>query len=186
MKSFVQKMNLARGIILFAIVGSIALAAVGWSQHKELAELRENLTDDAPKLVRELMRLGHLHTQLTRTASKEGLNEQADFATYIRNAANKDGVEIGEIKLNGSSPERSKGIVDNTYSILPSDRERRYERYRIANFLYALESASHRVKVTRVKMTVADKNVKPHEIPDDTWTFEAAVTSRQRSEAPAK
>jgi hypothetical protein len=182
MKSWIQKMNLARGIILFAIVGSIALAAIGWRQHKQLTELRENLADDTPKLVRELMRLGHQHTQLKRTASKEGLNAQADFATYIKNAANKDGVEIGEIKLNNSSPDRSKGIVDNTYSILPSDRDRRYERYRIANFLYALESASHRVKVTRVKMNMAEKTLKPHSIPDDAWTFEAAVTSRQRAE----
>jgi hypothetical protein len=186
MKSFIQKMNLARAIILFAVVGSIALAAVGWSQQKQLTELKLDLTEDTPKLVRDLMRLGRQHTQLKRTASKEGLNEQSDFATYITNAANKDGVEIGEIKLSNQQMERSKGIVDNTYTILPSDRDRRYERYRIANFLYALESGSHRVKVTRVKLNVAEKNIKPHEIPDDTWTFEAAVTSRQRAEGPAK
>lgn len=182
MKSFLKKMNLARGIILFAIVGSIALGFIGWRQQKQLIELRENLEDDTPKLVKELMRLGHQHTQLKRTATKEGLNAQADFATYIRNAANKDGVEIGEVKLNNNEQERGKGIVDNIYTILPSDRDRRYERYRIANFLYALESASHRVKVTRVKMNVAEKTVKPHEIPDDAWTFETAVTSRQRAD----
>jgi 2',3'-cyclic-nucleotide 2'-phosphodiesterase (5'-nucleotidase family) len=186
MKSFLQKMNLARGIILFAIVGSIALGVIGWKQQKRLTDLRENLTDDTPKLVRELMRLGHQHTALKRAASKENLNAQADFQTYIRNAANKDGVEIGEIKLNGGKTPRGKDIVDDTVSITPSDRERRYERYRIANFLYALERDSRRVKVTRVKLNVADKTAKPHEIPDDTWTFEAAVTSRQKSETPAK
>jgi hypothetical protein len=182
MKSFIQKMNLARGIILFALVGSLALGAYGYNKQKQLSELRENLVDDTPKLVKELMRLGHQHTQLKRTASKEGLNAQADFATYIRNAANKDGVEIGEIKLNNQPQERGKGLSDNIWTILPSDRERKYERYRIANFLYQLEYASHRVKVTRVKMNVAEKNMKPHEIPDDSWTFEAAATSRQRTD----
>jgi 2',3'-cyclic-nucleotide 2'-phosphodiesterase (5'-nucleotidase family) len=183
MKSFFRDMNLARGIILFAVVGSIALGAVGWKQQQKLNDLKENLTDDTPKLVKDLMRLGHQHTQLKRAAGKEGLSGgQADFNTYIRNAANKDGVDLGEVKLNGSPQERGKGVVDLTETIVPADRERRYERYKIANFLYALERDSHRVKVTRIKMNVAEKNVKPHEIPDDTWTFEAAVTSRQRTE----
>ena len=182
MKSFLQKMNLARGIILFAIVGSIALGLIGWKQQQQLTELRENLVDDTPKLVKDLMRLGRQHTALKRTVSKEGLNAQADFATYITAAANKEFVEIGEIKLNNQPQDRGKGISDNTYTISPADRERAYERYRIANFLYALEKDSQRVKVTRVKMNIAEKNLKPHELPDDKWTFEAAVTSRQRAE----
>jgi hypothetical protein len=186
MKSFFQKMNLARAIIVFALIGSVALGAVGWRQQKKLAELRDNLSIDAPKLTRELMRLGHQHTALKRTATKEGLNAQADFATYIKNAANKDGVDIGETKSVLNNTPRGNGISDVSYTITPSDRDRRYERFRIANFLYALESGSHRVKVTRAKLFVADKNVKPHEIPDDMWTFEAAVTSRQRSEKAEK
>jgi hypothetical protein len=182
MKSFFQKMNLARAIILFAVVGSIALGVNGWNQHKRLADLRDDLDVDAPKLVRELMRLGHQHTQLQRTKSKEGLGKQADFGTYIRTAANKDGVEIGEIKLAGQPLPRSQGVVDNVQTITPSDRERKYERYRIANFLYSLERDSHRVKVTHVKMNIAEKNLKYHEIPEDLWTFDAAATSRERTE----
>jgi hypothetical protein len=186
MKSFFQHMNLARAIILFALVGSIALGAVGWRQQKKLGELRDNLSIDAPKLTRDLMRLGHQHTQLKRAASKEGLNAQADFLTYIKSAANKDGVDIGELKLVNQTVARGNGISDVVQTITPSERERKYERYRIANFLYALEGGSHHVKVTRAKLYVADKTAKPHEIPDDMWTFEAAVTSRQRAETPAK
>jgi hypothetical protein len=182
MKSFFQHMNFPRAIIVFALIGSVALGAVGWRQQKKLADLRDNLAVDAPKVTRELMRLGRQHTALKRTASKEGLNAQQDFATYIRNAANKDGVDIGEIKQISSSAPRGNGISDVTYTIMPSDREHRFERFRIANFLYALESGSHRVKVTRAKIYMADKNVKPHEIPDDMWTFETAVTSRQRGD----
>jgi len=188
MKSLFTNMNLARGIILFAVVGSLALGFVGWKQQQQLAELKDDLSVDAPKLVRDLMRLGHQHTALKRSAGKEGLNAQSDFGTYITSAANKDGVDLGEIKLNSSIVPRVKGVTDITYNIVPADREHHFERYRIANFLYALERDSHRVKVTRIKMNVAENNVKPHEIPDDTWTFEAAVTSRQRAEEkpPAK
>jgi hypothetical protein len=184
--SFLRNMNLARGIILFAVVGSMALGFVGWRQQQKLNELRDDLKEDTPKLVKELMRLGHQHTQLKRAAGKEGLNGQNDFKTYIRNAANKDGVDLGEIKLNSNPQDRGKGVTDLTETIIPADRDRRYERYKIANFLYALERDSHRVKVTRIKMNIAEKNVKPHEIPDDAWTFEAAVTSRQRAEEPKK
>jgi hypothetical protein len=186
MKAFFQKMNLARAIILFAVVGSIALAVNGWSLHKRLADLHDDLTIDAPKLVKDLMRLGHQHTQLQRTKSKEGLGAQADFGTYIRTAANKDGVEIGEIKLVENTTPRTQGVIDKIQSINPSDRERKYERYRIANFLYSLERDSHRVKVTHVKMNIAEKNLKNHEIPEDLWTFEAAATSRERTETPEK
>jgi hypothetical protein len=182
MKSFFQKMNLARAIILFAVVGSIALGLNGWNQHKRLADLRDDLDVDAPKLVRELIRLGHQHTQLQRSKSKEGLGQQSEFGTYIRTAANKDGVEIGEIKLQGQMFPRSPGVNDNTQTITPSDRERKYERYRIANFLYSLERDSHHVKVTHIKMNVAEKNLKYHEIPEDLWTFDAAATSRERTE----
>jgi hypothetical protein len=186
MKAFFQKMNLARAIILFAVVGSIALAVNGWSLHKRLADLRDDLTVDAPKLTKELMRLGHQHTQLQRTKSKEGLGPQTDFQTYIRTAANKDGVEIGEVKLIETLTPRSQGVADKVMSITPSDRERKYERYRIANFLYSLERDSRRVKVTHVKMNVSEKNLKYHEIPEDLWTFEAAASSRERTDKPEK
>jgi hypothetical protein len=38
------------------------------------------------------------------------------------------------------------------------------------------------VKVTTVKLEVADRRLKPEMLPEDQWLFEAEVVSRQRIE----
>jgi len=62
------------------------------------------------------------------------------------------------------------------------ERERTFQRLRIANFLYTLEYDSRRVKVTDMKLEIAEKKPKPHEVPADEWFFDAEVTSRQRAD----
>lgn len=183
MKAFFERMNLARSIILFALVGSFALGWLGWQRSRELAELRANLEEDTQKLVANIEKLGREHTQLSKSARQEGLAGQTDLESYIRKVGIADRVEIGDLKLNpGSDPRGTKGVVDKKYTIKPTDKEHAFQRSRIANFLYKLEADSRRVKVTNLVIETAEKRIKPHEIPEDNWTFEAEVTSRQRAD----
>jgi hypothetical protein len=57
-----------------------------------------------------------------------------------------------------------------------------FQRSQIANLLYKLEADSGRVVVTDVEIDKADKRLKPHEIPEDRWMFEATLTSRQATD----
>ncbi len=182
MKSFFKNMNLARGIILVTVIGSLALGALGYAQSRNLSAMQEQHDEALEPLVKTIQDLGRKHTHLSKSMRQEGLAGQADPNTYIRKIATKDKVEIGDVKLLSSQDERMRGIVDYKYRIRPQDRERQFMRSRIANFLYSLEAESRRVKVTDLTIEIAQKKIKPHEIPDDMWTFEAEVTSRQRVE----
>jgi hypothetical protein len=186
MKSFFKGMNLARGIIFVTVIGALALGALGYAQTRKLSEMQEQHDKNLEPLVKTIQDLGRKHTHLSKSMRQEGLAGQTDPNTYIRKIATKDKVDIGDVKLTSSEDVRTRGIVDYKYRIRPQDRERQFMRSRIANFLYSLESDSRRVKVTDLTIEIAQKKIKPHEIPDDMWTFEAEITSRQRTEeAPA-
>jgi hypothetical protein len=70
---------------------------------------------------------------------------------------------------------------DRTWQIKPNP-PRPFQRSQIANLLYKLEADSGRVVVTDVEIDKADKRLKPHEIPEDRWMFEATLTSRQATD----
>jgi hypothetical protein len=175
-------MNLARAIILLSLVGCVALGVLGWQRSRELSELKDALDVRMKPLVKDLMQTAQKHSQLSKALKDDNLGEQKDLETYIRRVAAKDKVEIGNVNLTNSTEQRSKGVVDKVYRIKSDDRERTFQRLRVANFLYTLEYDSRRVKVTELKMEVAEKRPKPHEVPEDNWFFEAEVTSRQRAE----
>lgn len=184
MKNFFKNINLARGIILVTVVGSLLLGALGYAQSRKLSVLQQQQDKELEPLVKAIQDLGRNHTQLSKSMRQEGLAGQSDPESYIRKIATKDKVDIGDLKLTPNEDQRTRGIVDHKYRIKSSDRDRQFMRSRIANFLYSLESDSRRVKVTDLTIEIAQKKIKPHEIPDDMWTFEAEVTSRQRADVP--
>lgn len=196
MKSFFKDFNLARAIILFSLVGSIALAVFGYLQHQKLADLQADLEksgvrkassgsydeSDVTKLVREIETLGRKHTQLTKAQRAEGFTETEGLGNYIERAINADGVDLGENNKDPSSTPVTKGIVDKKIRIKPSSRDRVYPRSKIANFLYKLEADSRRIRVTDFTIELGGKSkVKEHEIPEENnWTYDVTITSRQR------
>jgi len=196
--SFFKEFNLARGIILFSLVGSLGLGAFGYVQHGKLAALQDDLAksgvhkgtngtydeSDIAKLVREIEALGRKHTQLTKSKNAEGFTETEGLNNYIERAITFDGVELGEHGTDPSSVVVAKGIVDKKIRIKPSSRERVFSRSKIANFLYKLEADSRRIRVTDFTIELGGKNkVRDHEIPEEnSWTYEVEITSRQREE----
>jgi len=183
MKSFFQSMNLARGIIVLSLLGSIVLLWMGLKHSSQLSKMKGNYASDVDKLTTQVAQLARKHTQLSDSLKGENLQGEAELQGYIYKVAGMDRVEIGNPVMNPSQPDPfQKGIVDKKINIRPDNRERTFARTTIANFLYTLEQQSRRVKVTMIRIENGDRRVKPHEIPKDQWTFEAEVTSRQRSE----
>jgi hypothetical protein len=176
-------MNLARWIIVLSVLGCLVLGVFGWRRSQELADLRDAYESRIQPLARDLMQSAQRHTQLSKALKDDNLAEQKDLETYIRRVGIKDKVEIGNVDLTNSTEQRTKGVVDKIYRIRSDNRERSFQRLRIANFLFMLEYESRRVKVTDMKIEVAAKQrPKPHEVPEDLWTFDAEVTVRQRAD----
>ncbi len=180
MKAFFVNMNLARGIILVSLLGCIVLGFLGWKRSEALAEKKDQLENGIDGLTKDLMQTAQRHTAISKTFKDDTLGPQADLETYIRKVASTPKVEIGNVNMTFTPEQRSKTVIDKVYRIKSDNRERTFQRLRIANFLYTLEFDSRRVKVTDLKLEVAEKRQKPHEVPADDWFFETEVTSRQR------
>ena len=180
MKSFFANLNLARGIILVSLIGCLVLGFLSWKRAQRLAEMKSELETGILPLTKDLMQSAQRHTALAKTFKDDNLDAQKDLETYIRKVASKEKVEIGNVNMTFTPEQRSKNVLDKVYRIKSDSRERTFQRLRIANFLYTLEFDSRRVKVTDLKLEVAEKRPKPHEVPADEWFFETEVTSRQR------
>lgn len=179
-----SNLNLARVIMLLALVGSLVLGYTGWRQYETLAEMKDDLAKGVPDLVKNLEAAGRKHTMLAKNFDKEGLKGETNLQKYAVACATDDRVEIGDVDLSPGIDKNTgvKGIEDQKLDIKPKDPKRAYTRTRIANFLYRLEEQSRRVKVTDIEFSLADTKVKHHETPEDAWTFSCQITSRRRVE----
>ena len=188
MKALLERMTLARWIIVISLLASIGLGIFGYSLHKRRAELETALASEVPKLALELQNYAKRHTVLTKQYEREGLQGQSDPVTYIRTIAAGQLVQIGDTQVD--PPQESQpmpGVLDTRYTIKPSNRDRGFGRSNIANFLFKLESESRRMRVTKLRMEPEAKNVKPENVlENDSWRWEAEVTSRTKIETPSK
>jgi len=181
MKAFFANLNFPRALILVSVVGCLVLGWLCYQRSQELTELKENLDRRMVPTVTTLMQTAQRHTQLSQLVKGEGLKAEDDLVSYIRKVGAKDNVEIGELNLTSQETAVTAGITDKKYTIKPDSPQAMFKRLTLVNFLYSLEDDSRRVKLTRVKLEVADqKGLKPHEIPKDDWRFDCELTSRQR------
>jgi len=182
MGAFFSGFNFVRATILFSLIGAGVLGYMAWERRGELEGLRAGLVKGGAveALAADIQQLSREYSQLKRDQASEGIIGQSDPQSYIRKVAAKDAVELGdvEIALRESSPTR--GVTDRTYTIKPTT-DRSFLRSRLANFFFSLEADSRRVRVTHLKIETANKT-KPHEVPEDRWTFDAQVISRSKTE----
>jgi hypothetical protein len=91
---------------------------------------------------------------------------------------------VGDVDVKERTVENlsAKGIVDSVYTIIPADKKRPFTTSTIASFMYRLEADSRQIKVTDLSIEQIGRRTKPSEIPPDEWTFQAAITSRQKKE----
>lgn len=187
MKAALQNVSLARWIIIFSLIASAGLGFYGYRLHTRRVELELALKSRVPELAMEIQKLAKQHSSLMKQYDREGLGDQKDPQTYIRTIAAGKDVMIGDTSVDAPvETEFIKGVLDTRYTVKPSSRDRGYPRLNIANFLYKLESESRRLRVTRLRMEPEAKSVKPETIlENDSWRWEAEVTSRTKINTPA-
>ncbi len=182
MKIFFANFNVARTLILLCLFGSIPLGWYGWEQYKTNRQLKSDLAKGGriEMIIQETQRNAHIYDTLNEEQDHY-MGGVSDPQTYIRTIAREDQVELGQVDIDPSEQPRTKGIVDKIYRITPDNKQRTFHRTALANFLFRLEQASQRVRVTEIKMeTESSRKVKPEDVPNDMWTIEAKITSRQR------
>lgn len=177
MKNFLASMTFPRWVILTSLLGSCFLGWVVWNKTRRLAEVEVELARVKP-LVQKIQENALRLNALQKAADKEGLKGEGDPELYIRRVAQQDNVNIGQVVITPRTTTPEKNIEDRHYGIRPNNRTERFTRLHIGNFLFKLEEDSRRVKVTDLKINPVER-VKPGELANDSWTFEATITSRQ-------
>ena len=186
MKALLEKMNLARWVILVSLVSSLGLGAWGATLHQERKDLEAALEVEVPKRAQNIQVLSLRHSELHKDYDREGLRGQSDADTYIRRLATDEDVVLGGVDID-VLPDRSpvKGVVDRKYRISPQDTGSRgrakvgFDRARIANYLWLLEQQSRRVRVTSIRLEPIERT-DPWVPANDRWSWDIEVTSRQK------
>jgi hypothetical protein len=178
MKSFFTRMSFPRAVILFCSLGSVVLGVLVWMRSQRLEEVKRELAR-VPEIVREIQVDAYRLDELQRSSDSEQLKAQAEPLTYIQSIGAEKNVAMGQLKIDPSTRTPARDIEDKIYKISPDQKSQKYPRLQIANFLYRLEEASRRVKVTRLKLIPFEK-VTPGQVVKDLWTFEADLTTRTK------
>jgi hypothetical protein len=177
---FFRHMNFPRAVILLSLMASAVLGYFVYEKKARLAEIERELALVRTKVAKEIQQMGIELAQYQELGTGSTTGAEFDFDPYIRSiAATETLVEIGEVEISPTTKSPSKDVKDSIYKIKPFNKNKRLTRSRIGNFLYKLEADSRRVKVTSLKLTPF-KKIKPGEVGEDVWTFEAAITSRSQ------
>jgi hypothetical protein len=76
--------NLARAIILVALLGSLVLGWLCWQRSTALEKDREDLQLRMNSTITSLRQAAQRHTMLSQSLKGEGLKGQEDLVSYIR------------------------------------------------------------------------------------------------------
>ena len=178
---FLKNMNFPRTMILGSFVGSAVLGYMVYQRTLHLEQLEEDVKA-APLVVQNIQLLAQELNQLQGQLSREGfLVDKDDMASYIRTIAGHENVQIGQVNVTPSERGTMRGVTDHVYKIDPQEKNSRYYRLAIANFLYKLEQDSPRVKVTSIQIQPAERKRSKAGVlhSDDVWTFDASLTLRK-------
>jgi hypothetical protein len=190
--SYFKEFNFVRAITVLSVLGAIALGYFDWKQMKELRALRAALTTngEVERLSQETQTLAKQFTVLDRERQGDQfLLALANPDQYIRGMADK--CSIGQVKIdrNSQGARNVKGVTDHTFRVTPQDSAQAksgpYSRRVLSQFFTRLEGDSQLIRITSLKITNAQPKLQPHEIPEDRWTFDCTLTSRQKDEVAA-
>ena len=180
MSAFFASMTFPRWVIVTMLLASGVLGWMVFEKTRRLADIHLELAR-VPTVVKEIQELGLRLDQLQDLKAQEGVLQGQDPDFYIRKIAQEDAIGIGQVDIAPRKTTPKRGLVDQHHKIKPSNKNRSYSRGQIGNFLYKLEAESRRVKVTSFKISHMNR-VKPGEVGDDAWKFEAEITTRDLSD----
>ena len=179
--SFLRGMSFPRVVFIVSVLAS---AVLGWFVYQRTQRLRQVERELArvEEVIKEIQEDAIFLDKLMKIADGEVLKgDQDDPETYIRSVAAADRVSVGQVNTTVSKRSPERQIEDRIYTIKPANKNQRYHRSQIGNFLYKLESDSRRVKVTSLRITPFGK-LKAGEIGNDEWVFETDITTRSKVE----
>ena len=176
-----------RIMIGLLLAGSVFL---GWRamQQQETIDRYEAAVAEggaAEQLAQNILKRAYSYTQYKERSAKEGVKgDGADQVnSYVFEIAARREVLWGNPKIEKPSEQKPlSGYTDLIYAIKPAESNAWFDRNRIANFFYLLESESRKLRITNILLRAAQKNLKPHEIPEDRWYVDLKVTMRERNE----
>ncbi len=180
---------MVRVMIVLLLLGSGVLGWIAFQQQKEIERLDSALAKggDVEKLVQRIQMRAHQYTQYNSRKKDEGVQgtaNESSIAVYVRKWAQDPNVLWGNLTINKASDSTvdvdGKRYSDTNYRIQTRDKNAWFDRNRIANFMYILESKSRKVKVTELNITAAEK-ADDHEVPQDKWDVDFMLTVRERS-----
>jgi hypothetical protein len=178
MKDFFANMNFPRAVLVVSLVASAVLGYLLWDYSGRLTEATAR-KGRIKGHIRGIQEKALLLDSLQDTATGDQmLGAENNLEMYIRSACTNEAIGLGQVDTIPRTSPYTREIEDRKIRIRPANKNARYRRGQIGNFLYTLESDSPRIKVTSFKITPADKT-QPGEIGNDFWTFEAEITSRQ-------
>lgn len=180
MKTLLARMSFPRAVILCCSLGSAVMGTLVYQRSRRLDEVREELVR-VKDVLKEMHTDAYRLDELQRSAGAEKLKAQEEMETYIRAIAGKENIDMGQLDFTRRTFEPARGVQDNICKMTPLSKTKRFNRGQIGNFLFQLEYDSRRVKVTRLKLTPADKPV-PGVVGNDAWNFEADLTTRTKTE----
>lgn len=186
MKEMLAKLTFARTMILVCLLASVWLGWQIWVNQQRISTQSRELAPEGRvvELVRDIQAYSQRYTQLYESKDSESLKGESNPLSYVTKIAADKNVRIGKVDVTPNERQVTSNIVDKKYVIRPSERDDKFSRNQIANFLYKLETDSRRVRVTEVTLEALNEQgkprVKPEEYPTDDWTWQISVTSRQR------
>lgn len=165
-------------------------AFLGWRamQQQEVIDRYEAAIAEggqAEQLAQNILKRAYLYSAYKERSAKEGVKgDGADQVnSYIFEIAARRQVLWGNPKIEKPGESRPlAGYKDVTYNVRPAEKNTWFDRNRIANFFYLLESESRKLRITGIDLKAAQKNLKPHEIPEDRWIVDLKVTMRERDD----
>lgn len=190
MKETLAKLTFARTMILVCLLASVWLGWQIWGNHQKISQQSRELAPEGrvAELVRDIQAHSQRYTQLYKSRDSESLKGEGNPLSYITKIAADKHVRIGKVDITPSERQVTSNIVDKKYAVRPSQRDDKFTRNQIANFLFKLETDSRRVRVTEVTLEALNADgkprVDPEEYPSDNWNWNISVTSRQRISEP--
>ena len=184
MKQFFARMSFPRAVIVFCTLGSLALGALVFLKERRLSQIETEL-QRVQEVLKQTQINAYRYDELERQSRDEKFKGQSAADTFIRNTAQQDKINMGQVDITNKTTNFAPGVDDKIYTVKPGSK-RNHSLLQIGNFLYTLEKDSSRVKITRLKLTPAEK-LSPGEIGKDQWIFEADLTTRiQTGAAPTQ
>lgn len=183
--SYFKEFNFVRAVTLLSFLGALVLGYVVSRQHVELKAVRESIAPGGKieKTSQDLQLLAKQFRQLDEQRQRDSSLDLKQPDAYVRKIGGQ--VYIAQIKvdLDIKNVGSQKDLFDHNLRLRPQDAKTSFQRKQLWEYFSRLEGENARLRVTSLRVSNAKTRVAPNEIPEDRWTFDATLTSRQMKSA---